>query len=256
MVLEARIHASAMASCSSKMLTPCRASITTSEPPCNLYTHSTTKDLHGHCRIVASKAFHREPVCTIAPLPKQKPLINQINVDSYQKSSFSEHWIEGSIYEIVKHINEAPFLQLLFDSKDDSTIITAQRQRVPVGNSTNADEKWKEMKSSVNRASPDGVILVHHLQGNSIEVEDELGMQTTQRDAKDNGIDNRSDGKDLWGILVLGKKIAKSACYILETTSVASPFGTCRSFCLTKAQGFGPSWHDQIQSSWLLKTDI
>eukprot|EP00250_Pteridium_aquilinum_P017365 c23593_g1_i1 orf=218-997(+) len=258
MVLEALVHGSTMASCSSKVISPCRTSLRTSELPCNFFSPGAAKVSHTHGRlVVASKADCREPVCSqsLVSLPTRTPLINQKNVDPYKHSPFSERWIEDCIYEIVNHINEAPFLQLLFDSKDNSTPVTLQRQRVPAGPFLSADEKWKEMKNHVGRTSPDGVILVHHLHESSLESctgEDGLAMDAKQRrDASNPGIETRNNGRGLWGVLVLGKSIAKSACYILETTSVASPFGTCTHFNLTEAQSFGPSWLGQIQRSWL-----
>ena len=73
--------------------------------------------------------------------------------------------------QIVRNINEAPFLHMLFDSDGNKTTELSQRHRVNPSaedDLTSADETWKGMKDCVNKAAPDGMILVHHLDDESI----------------------------------------------------------------------------------------
>ncbi|KAI5066083.1 hypothetical protein GOP47_0018707 [Adiantum capillus-veneris] len=182
--------------------------------------------------------------------------LNQTPVDSCNRSSFSARWIEDCICEIVRHIHEAPFMQMLVNHEDTSTVTLTQRQRVPIGDALSADEKWREMKSHLGEASPDAVILVDDLCNSYIEgCNVEEGLEKQNRGVNLGHKEARIDGTHLWGVFLLGKTITESACYILETTSVASSFGMCTRFCLTKAHCFGPSFSDQIQNSWLLKTE-
>ena len=160
---------------------------------------------------------------------------------------------------------------MLFDSNGNKTTELSQRHRVNLSaedDLTSADETWKGVKDCVSKAAPDGMILVHHLDDESIldhgfhlgsSILDKAKVQTnsdnTETKQRYESSGNSSGKTDFWGILVLGKTITRSACYILKTTSVASSFGTITGFCLTKAKCFGPSWHDQMQNSWLLDAE-
>ncbi|MCO5560338.1 hypothetical protein L7F22_013950 [Adiantum nelumboides] len=185
---------------------------------------------------------------------KHNALVKQGLLASCQRSSFSAQWVEDSISEIVRHIHEALFLLMLVNHEDTSVITLTHRQIVPTGDALSADKKWREVKSHLSEASLDAVILVHKLCDGYIEGYD-VKEGLAKPNANVHGKEGRSNGTHLWGVLLLGKAITESACYILETTRVASSFGICTHFCLTKAQSFGPSWSDQIQGSWLLGTE-
>lgn len=166
-----------------------------------------------------------------------------------------DRWMEDCVFDIVRNVKEAPVLHLLYDSKGRT--VRTQTQSVPEGKGCAAD-RWKEMKDSVAETSPDGVILVRHLDEKAVggcwmaDFSEELASSPASRLEEEEG---NGSGTDMWGVLVLGRGVAKSACYILETTSVASTYGTCTRFCLTKAKCFGPSWQEQMQRSWLLGSD-
>lgn len=223
---------------------------------------SKAKGLRMYQRFLSSTvSSSRKPVfCqAISPSVKHDQGINLASCNVDQQSPSPDRWMEYCICDIVRNLNEAPFLHMLFDSKDSSAGVTFQRQRVAESHNSSIEDKWKEVKDSVSKASPDGVILVHHLDDEAMEgcCLRDGSFQACMKSSNTEG--NRSKkcsrGTNLWGVLVLGKCIARSACYILKTTSVASSFGTCTQFCLTKAKCFGPSWHDQVQTNWLLNTE-
>eukprot|EP00250_Pteridium_aquilinum_P016773 c23285_g7_i2 orf=182-973(+) len=255
MISEALLLGRSMVSCSSKAF---HESLTASESSsCSFLSASrATGNLRAHQWRVSGTASSRMTVfCqVIAPLSKHEQHINLNSCNADQQTSSPDRWMEDCVCDIVRNIDEAPFLHMLFDSKDSSAAVTSQRQRVVDTADLSIEEKWKEVKDCVSKASPDGVILVHHLDDEIMEgccLQDSM-FPDAIRSSRNK---ERCTSTDLWGVLVLGKKITSSACYILKTTSVASSFGTCTQFCLTKAKCFGPCWHEQVQTSWLLNTE-
>ncbi|MCO5547610.1 hypothetical protein L7F22_001061 [Adiantum nelumboides] len=228
---------------------------------CSFLHPGKTKGLPSRQRLVARLTLTQKATCSqaILPLLRQEQPMGADYCDVEQQLSSPDRWVENCVCDIVRNINEAPFLHMLFDFKDSTSGVKSQRQRVLESENLSIEDNWREVKDSVKNASPDGVILVHHLDDKVMEgccMRDELSTGRMNGSILEERKGTKcSKSTNLWGVLVLGKTVAKSACYILKTTSVASSFGTCTQFCLTKAKCFGPSWHDQIQNCWLLSSE-
>lgn len=217
--------------------------------------------LHQH-HISSAVVSSRRAICcqTIAPLAKPERKTDANSCGLGQQSCSPDRWVEDCVYDIVRNINEAPFMHMLFDPADRRSSVTTQRRRVVGSDDWSVEDKWKEVRDSVTTASPDGVILVHHLGDDDMQGcclrDGSFPACMKVKDLESSKMKGCcSPPTNLWGVLVLGKSVARSACYILKTTSVASSSGTCTQFCLTKAQCFGPAWNDQLQNSWLLNTE-
>ena len=63
--------------------------------------------------------------------------------------------------QIVRNIQEAPFLHYVFDSKGG--LGRSQRQKIPQDVLKNADP-WSPIRESLSKMDPDGVILVQKLE--------------------------------------------------------------------------------------------
>lgn len=159
---------------------------------------------------------------------------------------------ESSIVQIVKNIQEAPFLQYVFDSK--GRLGTSQRQKISQDVFDNA-EYWPPILESLSKAAPDGVILVQKLEpgcsstsclAEAFQWADDEEMVCPllpyQRAAETN----------VWGVLVQARAVHANACYLLKTTRVPSSAGICTRYCLTRAKCFGPSHFEQLEKAWLL----
>ncbi|CAM6092791.1 unnamed protein product [Calypogeia fissa] len=163
-------------------------------------------------------------------------------------SSTLEKWLERYLTEIVRHLPEAPFLQLV--PKSDN--ICGERQKVSE-ELFEKPEGWKSVKECLLGSAPDGVILVHRLDQealseccmNDVQANEELPRPSTFLQVGDSST-------DVWGVLVHASTMKDSACYILKTTQVASSTGILTHFCLSRAKCFGPSLRSQLQSTWLL----
>lgn len=161
-----------------------------------------------------------------------------------------EDWLEESVDEIVRHLQEAPFLQLIYDNQGR---LKTERQRVSSSGGAGKSERWNTLKGGLSTAQPDGVVLVQRLDGNASDGHDdclplsqEQGYQLPQHLRA-----GSNDGTDFWGLLFLARTAACSACYVLQTTRVCSSLGICTRFCVTKARCFGPSVDKQIENLWL-----
>lgn len=157
-----------------------------------------------------------------------------------------EEWMRDSVMEIVKHIQEAPFLHYVFDRKSPLASLNKQRGYADMFGKV---DSWVNIRNSLRDISPDAVILVQ-----------KLNQDTFSESEEENGIchGNASQSSDqqgrtaIWGLLIQGRSVGVSACYVLKTTQIVSANGYCTSFCLTRAKCFGPTPHIQLTNSWLL----
>jgi hypothetical protein len=157
---------------------------------------------------------------------------------------------DGFFYDslqIVKKVDEAPFLQFVFETQNMSERPKWQRVSQEL---FEKPDLWPELRDSLSEAAPDGVILVHRLDVTGCCLMD----PTALRNDKGWKCPLELDGSntDVWGVLVQARSAHANACYILKTTRVCSSTGVCTQFCLTRAKCFGPSFAAQLEKVWLL----
>ncbi|KAI5077734.1 hypothetical protein GOP47_0007558 [Adiantum capillus-veneris] len=160
---------SSLASCSSNGL---HESLKTSDYSSSSFLPlRNTKGVHPQQRLVSRLACPQKATCSeaIIPLPRHDQPIGTDSYDAEQQMSSPDRWLEDCVCDIVRNINEAPFLHMLFDSKDSTSGVKSQRQKVKESGNLSVEDKWREVKDSVKNAAPDGVILVHHLDGEAVE---------------------------------------------------------------------------------------
>ncbi|KAH9540512.1 hypothetical protein CY35_14G009300 [Sphagnum magellanicum] len=169
-------------------------------------------------------------------------------------------WVEDAVFEIVKNVDQAPFLQFVFETNNSSSKRSKQQQV-----SQEVFEKpecWLQLRDSLSRVSapPDGVIFVQRLDVTSCCLEEEEEEEEDPAAAAAFGNDRRwkcplelnGSCTNMWGVVVQARSARASACYILKTTKVCSSAGLCTQFCLTRAKCFGPSIAAQLERVWLL----
>lgn len=159
----------------------------------------------------------------------------------------AEVWLEKAIFEIVGHLQDAPFLHLVYDTEP----FTWKSKLQKVSDDVLADpEKWSYVKNSLVELSPDGIILVQRLQPSSLGKTCIAGLpEDACGDLVVEGTDNDTD---VWGLFVQAKSLGWNACYVLKTTRVLSTCGACTRFYLTRAKCFGAALATQMQNAWLL----
>jgi hypothetical protein len=152
----------------------------------------------------------------------------------------------------VKNIQEAPFLQYVFDNK--GRLGRTNRQKVSQDLFDNAGY-WPGLQLSLSEASPDGIILVQKLDPAS-PVNSPWVDESSSTDGKGAPplCPFQAEGETcVWGVLVQAKGVNRHACYLLKTTRLCSSFGICATrYSLTKAKCFGPSQIEQLENAWLL----
>jgi len=151
--------------------------------------------------------------------------------------------------QIVKNIQEAPFLQYVFDSK--SKFRRSQRQKIP------QDNYWPYVRESLSKVDPDGVILVQKLEpgcASTCCLAEVLGGGGGGEEISCPLQQGEGAETNVWGVLVQARRglHANNACYLLKTTRVSSSAGICTRYCLTRATCFGPSYVEQLENAWLL----
>jgi len=159
-----------------------------------------------------------------------------------------EEWMRDSVIEIVKHIQEAPFLHYVFDRKSPSASLKKQRDYADMSGKV---DSWAKIRNSVRDISPEAVILVQKL-NQDISPESELSEENVLCNGNGRHSTDQQGRTAVWGLLIQGRSVGMSACYILKTTQIVSAIGYCTSFCLTRAKCFGPTPHIQLTNSWLL----
>lgn len=151
--------------------------------------------------------------------------------------------------QIVKHLPEAPFLQYIPKYNNSR----GERRRVSP-ELFEKSENWQSVKHCLLESAPDGIILVHRLDNQSLSeccLNDANATDVASRSSPAS-LDGDGSSTDVWGVLVQGCNTRRNACYLLKTTRVASSTGILTYFCLTRAKCFGPSLRSQLQSTWLL----
>lgn len=165
-----------------------------------------------------------------------------------------EGWLVDAAFEIVSHLQEAPFLHLVFKSKERAA---PQWRHVPE-DLFSEPSKWSQLKEPLLADRPDGLILVHRLT-------EELAVDASREgggvSVEVNGMPATSSTgplTDWWGVVVAAQAARQHRCYVLKTTRVASGAAAggggssgCTRFSITRAQCFGPELHEQMELSWL-----
>ncbi|KAL9233865.1 hypothetical protein vseg_008804 [Gypsophila vaccaria] len=138
-----------------------------------------------------------------------------------------DHWINESVKEIVKNLQEAPLFVHMYGGNEPS-----MKMEKAVA------EEWAHMKEKWGRgeeSSPEGIILVEELEEGNF------------------GINEESEGQNnnftkAWGVLIQGKGENEGfGCYLLKTSRV----GCCTHYCLVKVKNFRETVKSQLISCWL-----
>lgn len=150
--------------------------------------------------------------------------------DFNAKDAFSsekiDFWMQKSVPDIVKHLEEAPLLAQIYsenggDIESGRTKCKIEKARL---------EKWPIVKSEWENGelkSPNGLIFVKEL-----EQKNNLVHNIEERVTK------------AWGVIVQQKGMAcEWACYLLQTSRVCggTGLGFCTHFCLMKVKNFRDS---------------
>ncbi|KAG0475914.1 hypothetical protein HPP92_012354 [Vanilla planifolia] len=161
-----------------------------------------------------------------------------------------EDWMRESIGEIVRNIGKAPFLVHIFSEEEGNTrkvsgtalpkMSPPSSQLVLEREAVTTADSWPAIKNRWQRESsvPDGIILVEELgsgEDGGVVVEEDEECRCEKR----------------WGVVIQGRGLNTSACYILDTCRVPSAVGFCTHFCLVKAQCFGEPAELQMKKAWL-----
>lgn len=149
--------------------------------------------------------------------------------------------------QIVRNIGKAPFLVRIFSDESDSKQLgssssssSSSSSGLMIEKEAATAESWSGIKKRWDQESsvPDGVILVEELDG-------EEGVAAASGEEGD----GRCDVK--WGVVIQGRGMDCSACYILNTCKVRSSMGFCTHFCLVRAKCFGDPAGVQLKNVWL-----
>ncbi|KAL2510752.1 hypothetical protein Adt_16352 [Abeliophyllum distichum] len=149
-----------------------------------------------------------------------------------------DRWVKDSAVEIVSNLDEAPFLVHVYTP---TTGIKLVREKAMA-------EDWPFIKKRWEGGSPtpNGIILVEELSNQESELESEPDKEMLEINDQ-----SRSSTK-AWGILIQGKGINCTACYLLKTCKVQSVAGFCTHFCLVKVDCFVQHADILLQKMWLL----
>ncbi|KAL2535716.1 uncharacterized protein Fot_17107 [Forsythia ovata] len=148
-----------------------------------------------------------------------------------------DRWVKDSAVEIVSNLDEAPFLVHVYTP---TTGIKLVREKAMA-------EDWPFIKKRWEGGSPtpNGIILVEELSYQEPEPESQQGKEILEINDQ-----SRSSTK-AWGILIQGKGINCTACYLLKTSTVRSVAGFCTHFCLVKVDCFVQHADILLQKMWL-----
>ncbi|KAH9314248.1 hypothetical protein KI387_022875 [Taxus chinensis] len=207
--------------------------------------------------------YRMKPLSVLSTIASGSRLQNEMaikNEDGVMSSSDStrctyqnklEEWVHDSLIEIVKHIQEAPFLHYVYDKKSHSVKI--QRQRV-LEDMFGSPISWDGIRNSLRDVCPDAMIFVQRLDGDSkcrhCNVSCTDGQDYVYSSGMERQVLDEQGRTHLWGLLVQGRGVGVHACYILKTTQVVSHVGFCTHFSLIRAKCFGPSPDTQLEDSW------
>ncbi|KAL0907330.1 hypothetical protein M5K25_021731 [Dendrobium thyrsiflorum] len=149
-----------------------------------------------------------------------------------------DEWMRESIGEIVRNIGKAPLLVRIFSDESESKQLSSmiEKEEATAESWLGIKKRW-EQESSV----PDGLILVEELDA---EEEEEGDVAASNEEGGD-----RSNVR--WGVVIQGRGMDCSSCYILNTCKVQSSMGFCTHFCLVRAKCFGDPVGVQLKNAWL-----
>ncbi|CAA3016220.1 Hypothetical predicted protein [Olea europaea subsp. europaea] len=149
-----------------------------------------------------------------------------------------DSWMQESISDIVKNLNQAPLLVHIY-SEDDGVRFKTEKAIF---------EKWPIVKDeweSGESKSPDGLIFVEELEQNG------CSNEKMNQEFVEEGVTRA------WGVVVQGKGVeCGPACYLLKTSRVGVGIGLgcfCTHFCLVRVNNFRDSALEQFKDSWLLQ---
>ncbi|KAL8130376.1 hypothetical protein V2J09_019531 [Rumex salicifolius] len=168
-----------------------------------------------------------------------------------------DNLIKRSVTEIVKNINEAPFLVHLYSESNDSEAeeqsINNSQLKLEIERATT--ESWpfiRQRWEGENSASPDGVILVEELSSEEALLDtekEEIASSNTAVCSRNQRIPPSST--KVWGLVVQGRGANCPSCYILKTCRVQCCSGFSTHFCLAKVDCFGKSIEFHLNRMWL-----
>ncbi|KAG0626901.1 hypothetical protein M758_2G160200 [Ceratodon purpureus] len=169
------------------------------------------------------------------------------------RDTYVQRWLEESVHEIVRNIQEAPFLQYVFDSK--GRLCSSHRLKISKELLKNPD-RWtgSPLRESLSKVDLDGIILVQKLEPECSSAYCLAeGFQSSNEESETVcRLQGEGAETNVWGVLVQARGVNANACYLLKTTRVSSSAGICTRYCLTRAKCFGPSYVHQLENAWLL----
>ncbi|KAK8950837.1 hypothetical protein KSP39_PZI004664 [Platanthera zijinensis] len=221
------------------------------------FPRNQSLQINRTCRSKASASarltFHPDPAQATNIAPVRLDLLSSFTGrgrDERERITpeMLEEMIHESVDEIVRNIGRAPFLMLVFldeggrgESESESRwrLCSSSSPPLILEREAATAESWQRIKKRWEEDScvPDGVILVEQLEG---EKEKE-GMV---------GSGEEGDGRR-WGVVIEGRGMDFSACFILKTCRVRSSMGYCTHYSLVRAQCFGDPVGVQLMNAWL-----
>ncbi|KAK9819793.1 hypothetical protein WJX72_002450 [[Myrmecia] bisecta] len=176
----------------------------------------------GHRQLAGS--FRAPTTCSVAThelstykFPSRKPEVHQ--------------WLESCIQDAVKHLDQAPFLQMVYPDRPFKQL---ERHSV-VQAVVSVPQLWRPIAEHLSHAKPEVVVLVHNLPVAA---------------AKAN--DGEEQAIDFWGVVVQSKlRSSAEGCYVLKTVRSVDPVGCqCTHYSLTRVCR-GEPIAAQLSSAWL-----
>lgn len=204
----------------------------------NLSLIPSKKKLRIHVPIVCCKKKSDGPLKKLQTIS-----MNSSSGDTFPPPPTEEkldEWMKQSIIEIVRHIQDAPFLHYVFDNKQSAI---RRWQKVP--STRTRTESWGMLRNCITRICPDGMIYVQKLNS---ECKCENCNITRRGDVQE-----EAGSTDLWGLVIQGRGGGFTGCasYILKTTQIVSPNGCWTQFSLVRAECFCECPSIQFIRSWL-----
>lgn len=161
--------------------------------------------------------------------------------------------MRDSVEEIVRNVfRKAPFLMLVFIEEGGGNAkgrtnpkwcLCSSPPRLMLETEATTAESWPGIKKRWEQEScfPDGLILVEEL-----GIEEDKGGEAAAAARR-----NRGEESQRWGVVIEGRGMEYSACYILNTCRVISSMGYLTHYCLLRAQSNGDPISVQVMNAWL-----
>lgn len=165
-----------------------------------------------------------------------------------------DHLMKQSVAEIVKNINEAPFLVHVYSEGDANKQSLNNPLKLEIERATS--ESWpfiRQRWEGFNSTAPDGVILVEELSSEEAMLLDTDKEEIASSIAPVCSSNQRfpPSSTKVWGLLVQGRGASCPSCYILKTCRVQCCSGFSTHFCLAKVDCFGKSIDFHLNRMWL-----